>query len=144
MARDDRIAGPSDPGHRGALLLFVNGTLMQGLALHANLDGATLLEEVATAPRYRLHSIGDRHPGMNKVESGGVAVLGELYGLSAEVLDRVVRGEPPGLFVGSVELADGRVVPGVLFDPEQIRETDSDISAFGGWREYIARRASER
>jgi len=119
-------------------LLFVNGTLMRGLALHPNLDGATFLEEIATAPRYRLHSIGDRHPGMHAVERGGVAVLGELYRLPDHVLERVVRGEPPGLYVGSVELADGRVVPGILYDPQQLRPTDRDISHHGGWRAYIA------
>jgi len=119
-------------------LLFVNGTLMKGLALHANLDGGEFLEEVRTAARYRIHSIGDRHPGMFEVESGGVAVIGELYRLSDEVLERVVSGEPPGLFVGSVELADGRIVPGVLFDPKRLQPTDRDISAHGGWRAYIA------
>jgi AGZA family xanthine/uracil permease-like MFS transporter len=147
-----RIMSPVEPpvmtgGSRGPkvdeLLLFVNGTLMKGLALHANLDGATLLEEVRTAPKYRLHSIGDRHPGMYQVTSGGVAVLGELYRLSAPILDRVVRGEPPGLYVGSVELVDGRVVPGVLFDAGALQPTDKDISAHGGWRAYIARRAAD-
>jgi hypothetical protein len=129
---------PSDPSD-GSSLLFVNGTLMKGLALHANLDGATLLSEIRTAARYRLHSIGDRHPGMHEVDREGVAVLGELYRVSHAILDRVVRGEPAGLFVGSVELSDGRVVPGVLFDREQIKETDRDISEFGGWRAYIGR-----
>jgi adenine/guanine/hypoxanthine permease len=125
-------------------LLFVNGTLMKGLALHTNLDGAGFLEEVRTAPKYRLYSIGDRHPGMHEVESGGVAILGELYRLSAKVLDRVVRGEPPGLYVGPVELIDGRVVPGVLFAAESLRPTDTDISAHGGWRAYLTSRTAER
>jgi AGZA family xanthine/uracil permease-like MFS transporter len=146
-----RIMNNVDPGAATAstesaeeeLLLFVNGTLMKGLALHANLEGATFLEEVRTAPKYRLYSIGDRHPGMHEAASGGVAVLGELYRLSADVLDRVVRGEPPGLYVGSVELSDGRVVPGVLFAAESLGPTDQDISAHGGWRAYIASRTAD-
>jgi AGZA family xanthine/uracil permease-like MFS transporter len=138
VASSDKGTGPDRSLEDGSLL-FVNGTLMRGLALHPNLDGATFLEEVPTAPRYRIHSIADQHPGMYQVESGGVAVLGELYRLSDDVLDRVVRGEPPGLFVGPVELADGRVVPGVLFDRERIRPVDRDISASGGWRAYLAR-----
>jgi hypothetical protein len=136
MGSDDRIAEPEDPSARGSLL-FVNGTLMKGLALHSNLDGGEFLEEVRTAARYRLHSIGDRHPGMFEVASGGVAVIGELYRLKDDVMERVVSGEPPGLFVGSVELSDGRVVSGVLFDPERLDPTDRDISAHGGWRAYI-------
>ena len=131
MEPEPTIAPPSS-------LLFVNGTLMKGLALHANLDGAVFLEDVATAARYRLYSIGDRHPGMHAVESGGVAVLGELYRVPEDVLERVIRGEPPGLFVGSVELADERVVPGVLHDPQRLRPTDRDISDHGGWRAYIS------
>ena len=57
--------------------LFVNGTLMRGLALHANLAGAEFLEACRTAPRYRLYSIGDVHPGMFEVAEGGVSVEGE-------------------------------------------------------------------
>ena len=30
------------------------------------------------------------------------------------------------------------IVPGVLFDPAQLRATDTDISAHGGWRAYTA------
>ena len=59
-------------------LLFVNGTLMRGLALHANLDGAQFIEEAMTAPTYRIHSIGDVHPGMYLVNEGGVSVPGDL------------------------------------------------------------------
>src|SRR5689334_6115773 len=95
--------------------LFVNGTLMRGLALHANLEGAELLGTFRTAPKYRLHSIGDVHPGMYEVESGGVAVLGELYCVPDDVLRRVEAGEPPNLYRGPVELEDGRVVDGILY-----------------------------
>ena len=137
MGSNDRVAKPSDPGEGGSLL-FVNGTLMKGLALHANLDGGEFLEEVRTAARYRLHSIGDRHPGMFEVEKDGVAIVGELYRLSDQVLSRVVSGEPPGLYVGSVELADGRLVPGILFERGRLAATDNDISSFSGWRAYIA------
>lgn len=41
--------------------LFVNGTLMRGLKLHANLGGAEFLGEFKTAPRYRLHTVNDVH-----------------------------------------------------------------------------------
>jgi AGZA family xanthine/uracil permease-like MFS transporter len=139
------VASAGSDGRAGdGLLLFVNGTLMRGLALHANLEGAAFLEEVSTAPKYRLYSIGDRHPGMHEVDSDGVAVLGELYRLSAEILDRVIQSEPPGLSVGPVELADGRVVPGVLFAAGSLRPTDEDISAHGGWRAYLASRPRHR
>jgi gamma-glutamylcyclotransferase (GGCT)/AIG2-like uncharacterized protein YtfP len=117
--------------------LFVNGTLMRGLALHPNLDGAEFLEACTTAPKYRLYSIGDVHPGMFEVAQGGVAVSGEIYRVPDEVLQRVEAGEPPGLYRGSVHLADGRVVQGILFPRSLAESAHRDISAYGGWRAYI-------
>lgn len=118
--------------------LFVNGTLMRGLALHENLDGATFLGAFMTAPRYRLYSIGDVHPGMFEVETGGIAVPGELYEMSNETWQRVEAGEPPGLYCGPVTLEDGRMVDGILYPQEMAEGIHKDISSFGGWREYVA------
>jgi AGZA family xanthine/uracil permease-like MFS transporter len=118
--------------------LFVNGTLMRDLKLHANLDGATFLEATSTAPVYRIHSIGDVHPGMYEVAEGGVSVEGELYEVPDEVWQRVEAGEPPGLYRGPVKLADGRVVPGILYPREMAEGRHPDISEHGGWRAYWA------
>lgn len=123
-------------------LLFVNGTLMRGLALNANLDGADFLEEAWTAPTYRIHSIGDVHPGMYLVPEGGVSVAGEIYRVPDEVWRRVEAGEPPGLYRGPVSLADGRVVPGILF-PRELAQAHPDISRHGGWRAYWASRTAD-
>jgi len=117
-------------------LLFVNGTLMRGLTLNANLDGATFLGEFRTAPAYRIHSIGDVHPGMYRVGDGGISVPGELYDVPDEVLARVEAGEPPDLYRGDVELEDGRVVPGILYPRELAEGHHPDISSHGGWRAY--------
>ena len=117
--------------------LFVNGTLMRGLALHVNLDGAEFLGEARTAPRYRIFSIGDVHPGMFEVVEGGVSVPGELYRLPDDVWARVEAGEPPGLYKGPVTLDDGRVMDGVLFPRELAEGIHRDISEFGGWRAYV-------
>jgi gamma-glutamylcyclotransferase (GGCT)/AIG2-like uncharacterized protein YtfP len=118
--------------------LFVNGTLMRGLALHHNLDGAKFLGAVRTAPIYRLYSIGDIHPGMFEVATGGVSVAGEFYRMSDEVWRRVEEGEPPHLYRGLVRLADGRTVDGILYPRALAEGRHKDISAFGDWRAYIA------
>jgi AGZA family xanthine/uracil permease-like MFS transporter len=120
-------------------LLFVNGTLMRGLELHANLSGAELLQETATAPRYRLHNIRDEHPGMYEVaeDEEGASISGELYQVPTEVLLKVIENEPPGLYRGPVQLADGRMVPGILYDRELARG-HPDITPHGGWRQYRA------
>ena len=121
-------------------LLFVNGTLMRGLALHSNLSGAEFIEAIRTAPRYRIHSIGDVHPGMYEVESGGVSVHGELYRVPDDVWRRVESGEPAHLYRGPVHLEDGRVVPGILYPRDRIQSTDRDISTYGGWRKFATNR----
>ena len=120
--------------------LFVNGTLMRGLPLNANLNGATFLGECMTAPRYRIYSIGDVHPGMFEVAEGGISVPGELYEVPDEVWARVEAGEPPGLYRGPVTLADARVVPGILYLREMAEGIHRDITEFGGWRAYRATR----
>jgi AGZA family xanthine/uracil permease-like MFS transporter len=120
-------------------LLFVNGTLMRGLELHGNLAGSEFVQEVSTAPRYRVHTIGDVHPGMYEVGEGetGASIPGELYALPLEVLLKVIEGEPPGLYRGAVELEDGRVVPGILYDRTMAQE-HPEITEYGGWRAYRA------
>jgi gamma-glutamylcyclotransferase (GGCT)/AIG2-like uncharacterized protein YtfP len=121
----------------GDIELFVNGTLMRGLGLHANLHGATFLGEYRTEPRYRLHSIGDVHPGMYEVEQGGVSVLGELYRMPPDVLHRVEAGEPPHLYRGLVRLIGHEPCEGILYPREQIEAGGHrDISVYGGWRAY--------
>ena len=120
--------------------LFVNGTLMRGLALNKNLDGAEFLGEARTAPTYRVYSIGDVHPGMFEVEQGGVSVAGELYRVPDDVWARVEAGEPPNLYKGPVRLADGRVVDGILYPRDLAEGRHRDISEYGGWRAYRAAR----
>ena len=120
------------------ITLFVNGTLMRGLALHANLEGAEFLGAFRTEPRYRLYSIGDVHPGMFEVESGGVSVAGELYRLPDDVWARVEAGEPPNLYKGPVRLEDGRTVDGILYPRALAEGRQRDISEFGDWRAYAA------
>ena len=131
------IRALGDRGDR-AFELFVNGTLMRGLALHGNLDGAEFLGSFRTAPRYRVHTIGDVHPGMYAVREGGVAVAGELYRVPAAVWRAVEAGEPPHLYKGPVELEDGRVVDGILFPREHAEGIHPDISHLGDWRRHVA------
>ena len=121
-----------------AIELFVNGTLMRGLGLHKNLQGANFLGEFHTLPIYRLYSIDDIHPGMFEVEEGGVSVAGEMYSMSDEIFQRVKNGEPAGLYFGDVKLNNGSTVKGVLFPREAAESNYKDISNFGDWRAYIA------
>jgi len=124
---------------RKTVLLAVNGTLMRGLELNSNLLvlGAAFIRETATEPAYRLWSIQDRHPAMVRVSAGGVAVAVEVWAVPPAGLADILSQEPPGLSIGKVRLADGSKVLGVLGEPV-LCEGQKEITAFGGWRAYVA------
>ena len=122
--------------------LAVNGTLMRGLELNENLVavGARFDREATTAPSYRLWSIEDRHPAMVRVSTGGAAVAVEVWSVPAAGLATILLGEPAGLCVGKVRLADGQEVLGILGEPA-LCEGRREITGYGGWRAYLAARA---
>ena len=122
------------------VLLAVNGTLMRGLKLSGNMAaaGATFVRETTTEPVYRLWSINDDHPAMVRVTDGtGVKVAVEVWSVPAAGLASILLNEPPGLSVGKVRLEDGTTVLGVLGEPALV-EGHREITAYGGWRAYIA------
>jgi gamma-glutamylcyclotransferase (GGCT)/AIG2-like uncharacterized protein YtfP len=122
-----------------AVLLAVNGTLMRGLELNGNLlrAGARFVREARTSPEYRLYTIGDRHPAMLRAHAGGAAIALELWEVPAAGLAAILQTEPAGLCVGKVTLAGGEQVLGVLGEP-WLCEGGREITAHGGWREYLA------
>lgn len=121
--------------------LAVNGTLMRGLALNGNLlaVGAMFERETTTTPSYRLWSIDDRHPAMIRASQGGAAIAVEVWTVPAAGLATILLGEPPGLAIGKVRLADGEETLGVIAEPT-LCEGQREITAFGGWRAYLASR----
>jgi allophanate hydrolase-like protein len=121
------------------VLLAVNGTLMRGLELNANLvdAGATFVREARTAPVYRLWSIDDRHPAMIRVRKGGAAIALEVWSVPPDGLAAVLLKEPPGLSIGKVRLEDGSETLGVLGEPA-LCEGQREITGYGGWRAYLA------
>lgn len=120
-----------------AVKLAVNGTLMRGLELNPNLlrVGAEFLYESETAPTYRLWSIGDRHPAMQRVAAGGVSIALEVWSVPVAGLAGVLLAEPAGLCIGKVRLVDGEEVLGVLGEAI-LCEEQIEITGFGGWRAY--------
>lgn len=120
-------------------LLAVNGTLMRGLELNPNMiaAGASFVREARTAPCYRLWTIGDRHPAMQRTRGEGAQVALELWDVPLAGLASILMNEPPGLSIGKVLLEDGSIVLGVLGEPF-LCEGQGEITGFGGWRAYIA------
>ena len=120
-------------------LLAVNGTLMRGLALNANMlaAGARFVRDDETDACYRVWSIDDRHPAMLRTPGEGTRVAVELWEVPVEGLATILLAEPPGLAIGKVVLRDGSVVLGVLGEQFLCRG-HLEITEFGGWRAYMA------
>ena len=69
------------------------------------------------------------------------AIKLELWALSAAAFGKFVAAIPPPLSIGTVRLADGRGIKGFLVEPAAINGA-RDISAFGGWRAFMAQKAA--
>jgi len=119
--------------------LAVNGTLMRGLELNHNLlaIGAKFDREAFTAPCYRLWSIDDRHPAMQRVSSGGKSIALEIWLVPSIGLANLLLGEPEGLAIGRIVLADGTTMLGVLAEAI-LCDGHTEITRFGGWRAFQA------
>ncbi len=118
--------------------MFLNGTAMGGGADHHLVGGAPLVARTTTAPRYRFHAVGGRYPALEDVGAGGAAVQGEVYDLSYDQLREVLLpGEPDGLELGVIELADGGGSLAMILRREYPALPPlTDISASGNWRAY--------
>ena len=118
--------------------MFLNGTAMSGGADHHLVGSAPLVAATTTAPKYRFHSVDDSYPALEYVGEGGAAVHGEVYDMSYEQLrDVLLPGEPAGLELGVVELADGSGSLAMVLRREYAEHPELvDISESGSWRAY--------
>jgi allophanate hydrolase len=125
--------------------IAVVGAHLSGMALNSELTALNgrLLEATTTAPDYKLYALATTppKPGMLRVEAGkGAAIELEIWALSASAFGKFVNAIPPPLSIGTVRLADGRGVKGFLVEPEVLGQA-RDITAYGGWRKYMAETA---
>lgn len=130
------------PAHEPMLALAVVGAHLSGLPLNGQLleRGATLLEATTTAPRYRLHALPGTvppKPGLVRDETGGHAIALEVWAMPQSAVGSFLALIPAPLGLGSIELADGRRVHGFLCEAHAVASAP-DVSAFGGWRAYLA------
>ncbi len=133
-------------GMRGdEIAVAVVGAHLSGMALNGELQalGGRLLQAAVTAPDYRLYALSTTppKPGMLRVEAGaGSSIAVEVWALSAAAFGKFVAAVPPPLSIGTVRLADGRGVKGFIVEPADVNGA-RDISAFGGWRAFMAEKA---
>ncbi len=116
---------------------FICGSALRGQPDHGNLGDATFLGEVRTAPKYRVHSVRDQHPGIYEVASGGVSIAGELYEFTDAQHRALLDSEPPDLYEAPIELEDGSNVNAMIYPRDLIEERGyADISHHGGWAAF--------
>ncbi|MPY85936.1 MAG: gamma-glutamylcyclotransferase, partial [Actinophytocola sp.] len=83
--------------------MFLNGGGMRGGPLHDQLQGAPLVAEISSAPRYRFYAVHGDFPAMARAAGGevGCRVAGEVYDLPLDVLrDSLLPAEPEELELG--------------------------------------------
>jgi allophanate hydrolase len=132
------------PASAPSLLLAVVGAHLEGLPLHGQLTdrSARLVSRTRTAAQYRLHALPGTvppKPGLARVADGeaGASIEVEVYEVPQAAVGSFLAMIPSPLGLGSVQLADGQWVHGFICEPWALVGAP-DISAFGGWRAYLA------
>ena len=118
------------------MLILVIGSALREVCGNQAALGLTFVEEVSTAPRYRLYALDDRFAALVEVAEGGISVPGELAELPDERVEAILASEPLGVTQGPVELVDGRVVSCAFGDLAIIADGARDITAWGGFAAY--------
>ncbi|MEN5160845.1 allophanate hydrolase [Achromobacter spanius] len=119
----------------------VVGAHLTGMPLNHQLTSrhAVFVEKTATAGDYRLFALANTtppKPGLVKMDSGA-AIEVELWDVPVTAFGAFVAEIPAPLGIGTLELADGRLVKGFICEPRGL-DGARDITEFGGWRAYLA------
>jgi allophanate hydrolase len=124
------------------IAIAVVGAHLSGMVLNSELKslGGRLLEATTTAPDYKLYALNTTppKPGLLRVASGtGSSIELEVWALSAAAFGKFVAAIPSPMAIGTIVLSDGRGVKGFIVEPAAI-DGARDISAFSGWRAFVA------
>jgi allophanate hydrolase len=128
------------PAH--GIRVAVVGAHLSGMPLNHQLTErrAALIARTTTAPHYRLHALAGTtppKPGLQRVVADGTTIEVEVWDMPLAGFGSFVAAVPPPLAIGTVELADGSWVKGFVCEPQALAGA-RDITAYGGWRNYIA------
>lgn len=130
-----------------AVPIAVVGAHLSGMPLNPELTeaGGVLLKRCRTAPDYRLYVLPDTSPlKPGVVRAPGFCGPGlevEVWALEPAAFGRFVARIPAPLGIGKLRLEDGTEVPGFLCEAHAV-ERAQEITALGGWRAFMASRAS--
>lgn len=121
--------------------LAVVGAHLSGMPLNHQLVSrrSRLLRACKTAPGYTLHALTGtvpQKPGLAR-GPGAARIELEVWEVPTEAFGSFVTEIPQPLGIGNVQLEDGRWVKGFICEGAAL-ETARDITAYGGWRAYLA------
>ena len=127
----------------GCTLVAVVGAHLTGQPLNRQLTelGARLVSTTKSANNYRFYALPETtppKPGLVRdpnYSASGIEL--EVWAVPTWQFGSFVAAVPAPLGIGTVELADGSVVKGFVCEPFAI-EGAREITAFGGWRAYLA------
>ncbi|MFI4939558.1 MAG: allophanate hydrolase [Burkholderiales bacterium] len=137
-----------EPVYAGATAtvdIAVCGAHMSGLPLNHQLTnaGARFKSRTVTAPVYQFYVLPGgppQRPGMVRTDRRtGAAIELEIWSIPVTAYGKFVDGIPAPLGIGRVQLSDGSQVQGFVCETAGIADA-IDITAFGGWRAYLASR----
>ncbi|MCW2487837.1 allophanate hydrolase [Candidatus Symbiopectobacterium sp. NZEC127] len=122
--------------------LVVCGAHLSGQPLNHQLTdrGGRCVQCTQSAPDYRLYALAGGpplRPGMVRARDGGAAIEVEVWELPSAEVGSFLAGIPAPLGLGQVQLADGQWCTGFICGAEGL-EGARDITAFGGWRAFLA------
>ncbi len=127
----------------GDTTLVVVGHHLSGQPRCADLvdRGGRLLGSTTTATGYRLLRTGGPTPVPVLVTApdGGAAIEVETWSVPASAIPEILVRSSPSVCLGRVALADGSTEVGFVADASALDDEGlADITAFGGWRAYLA------
>jgi allophanate hydrolase len=127
----------------GCVALAVVGAHLTGQPLNWQLTerGARLMKSCRTAPPYRLYALEGTMPPkpglVRDIGFRGPGIEVEVWAVPENQFGGFVAGVPAPLGIGSAVLDDGETVKCFICEPYAIAGA-SEITRFGGWKQYLA------
>jgi allophanate hydrolase len=139
---DTPVAANSAPAD--VIHVAVVGAHLSGQPLNSQLTerNACLVRTTRTAPGYSIYALANTappKPGLIFDGNGSGRIEVEIWQMSASAFGSFVTLIPSPLGIGTLKLEDGTSVKGFICEPFAISGSH-DITAFGGWRNWLARK----